>query len=279
MMARAILLTFLFALAPLDQAASWGASGHSIVAEIAQRRLHPQVLARIEDLLGGAVSLASIASWADDLAQRRPDTVNWHFVNIPYAATDYDPGRDCKPTPKGDCVINAIARSRAMLENRSAPKQQRAEALMLLIHFVGDVHQPLHAIDRNDEGGNKVAVTFFDAPMSLHAVWDIGLIEKRTYDWGQYVTMLESDWLPGKDIRALQHGTPVDWALEAHAAAVDVAYVLSADLKLGDAYYQRSLPTVDRQLALAAIRLAHLLNETFGHAGYSGERVLPRRPM
>jgi hypothetical protein len=110
-------------------------------------------------------------------------------------------------------------------------------------------------------------------------VWDIGLIEKRTYDWGQYVTMLETDWLPGKDIRALQHGTPVDWALEAHAAAVDVAYVLPEDLKLGDAYYQRSLPTVDRQLALAAIRLAHLLNETFGHAGYIGERVLQRRPM
>jgi len=135
------------------------------------------------------------------------------------------------------------------------------------------------AIDRDDEGGNKVAVTFFDAPMSLHAVWDIGLIEKRTYDWGQYVTILENNWLAGKDVRALQGGTPVDWALQAHAAAVDVAYVLPEDLKLGDAYYQRSLPTVDRQLALAGIRLARLLNEAFGHAGYAGERVLRREPL
>jgi hypothetical protein len=279
MTARAIVLAGLLALAPLNQALSWGNNGHSIIAEIAQRRLHPQVWIQIENLMGKQVSLASIASWADDLVQQRPDTINWHFVNIPYDATDYVSSRDCRPTPKGDCVINAIARARATLDDRSAPRQQRAEALMFLVHFVGDVHQPLHTIDRKDEGGNKLAVTFFDVPMPLHAVWDIGLVEKRTFDWGHYVTILEDTWLPGKDIRDLQRGTPADWALQAHAAAVDVAYVLPEDLKLGNAYYQRSLPTLDRQLALAGLRLARLLNEAFGHAGYSGTQPLARRPM
>jgi len=265
MTARAAILALLFALAPLNQAASWGASGHSIIAEIAQRRLHPQVLLRIKELLGGEVSLASIASWADDVVAERPETAAWHFVNIPFDATSYDPRRDCAESARGDCVVNAIARARATLIDRSASKRARVEALMFLVHFVGDAHQPMHAIDHNDAGGSKLAVTFFDRPMSLHAVWDAGIIEKRTYDWGEYVRDLERRWLAGKDIRALQRGEPADWVWEAHLAAVKVAYVLPQDLKLGEAYYRRSLPVVDRQLALAGIRLARLLNESFGH--------------
>jgi hypothetical protein len=264
---RAGLLTVLFAITPLSEAASWGASGHAIIAEIAQRRLHPQAVRKIRELLGGDVSLASVASWADELALLRPNTANWHFVNIPYDAVSYDPARDCKDTPRGDCVINAIARARSLLSDRMVSRRQRAEALMFLIHFVGDVHQPLHAADRHDAGGSQVGVTFFDRPMSLHAVWDFGIIEKRTFDWGEYVRYLDQCWLRGKDINALQRGSPVDWALEAHRAAVDVAYVLPEDLNLSLAYYQRSLPIVDRQLALAGIRLAHVLNEAFGYRG------------
>jgi hypothetical protein len=108
MTARAALLACLFALAPLNQALSWGPSGHSIIAEIAQHRLHPAVFARIEDLLGGHTSLASIATWADDVVKQRPETTRWHFVDIPYGATNYDPKRDCSPTPKGDCIINVL---------------------------------------------------------------------------------------------------------------------------------------------------------------------------
>jgi hypothetical protein len=271
--ARAVLLAGFFALAPLNQAWSWGPSGHSIIAEIAQHRLHPAVFAQIENLLGGQTSLASIATWADEMAKQRPETLRWHFVDIPYEATNYDPKRDCNPTPKGDCIINAIERFLATLKDQSQPKRKRAEALMFLVHFVGDLHQPLHVIERNgDAGGNRVAVTFFDAPMSLHMVWDIGIIDRRAHDWGEYVRILERDWLPNKDIRTLQSGNPVEWALAAHAAAVNITYVLPADLKLGDSYYQQSLPIVDRQLALAGIRLAHLLNATFGHPGYFAAR-------
>jgi hypothetical protein len=269
MMARAAVLACLLALAPLNQAFSWGSSGHSIIAEIAQHRLDPRVLAQIEQLLGRQVSIASIASWADDITQQRRDTVNWHFVNIPYDATTYDAAHDCQPNPKGDCVIKAIERSLATLKKPSAPKDQRAEALKFLVHFVGDVHQPLHTIDRNDAGGSKLAVVFFDTPMSLHMVWDVGIIDHRTYDWGEYVRILEHNWLPGKDTCALERGDPVAWALQAHAAAVNVAYVLPEDLKVGEAYYQQSLPTVDQQLALAGIRLARVLNEAFGHPRYN----------
>jgi hypothetical protein len=262
------LLTVFFAIAPLHQAASWGVSGHSIVAEIAQRRLAPDVLPKIRRLLGGEVSLASIASWADQVTLLRPHTINWHFVNIPYDATSYVAARDCKDTPKGDCVVNAIQRARATLADRSAPRQKKTEALMFLVHLVGDVHQPLHCADRDDAGGNKLAVTFFDTRMSLHAVWDYGMIDRHTLYWGEYVRQIEHDWFPGKDIRTLARGEPADWAWETHRAAVEVAYDLPEDLKLADAYYRRSLPVVSRQLALAGLRLARVLNEAFGRRGY-----------
>jgi hypothetical protein len=265
MQLRATLIVILFVLSPLQQAAAWGVSGHSIIAEIAQRRLAPRVQDKIHDLLGGEISLASIASWADSIVLLRPDTVGWHFVNIPFEANGYDPSRDCQDS-KGSCVINAITKFQAILVDRSAPKPMRAEALMFLVHFVGDVHQPLHCINRDDAGGSQLAVTFFDKPMSLHAVWDFGIIEKHTFDWGDYVRQIEHGWLPGKDITALQRGKPADWAWEAHTAAIDVAYVLPEDFKLGDAYYQRALPVVDQQLALAGLRLARVLNEALGRS-------------
>jgi hypothetical protein len=255
------LLAALLPSLPFHQALSWGTNGHSIIAEIAQHRLEPGPSQRVKELLGGDVSLASLASWADDIVQLRPNTLNWHFVNIPFAETGYDPQRDCSQSSIGDCVINAIQRARTALADASRPKPERREALMFLVHFVGDVHQPLHCADRNDAGGTRLMVIFFGVQSSLHLVWDVGLVERRTFDWGQYVTTLETDWLPGKDLTELQKGDPVDWALEAHKAAVDVAYALSDDLNLGDVYYQRSLPIVDRQLALAGIRLARLLNE------------------
>jgi hypothetical protein len=104
-------------------ACAWGTSGHSIVAEIAQRRLEPGVLRKIKELLGGEDSLASVASWADDIILVRPDTINWHFVNIPYKATVATMiRRDCRETSRGDCVVEAIRRLRLTLMDVSKPK-------------------------------------------------------------------------------------------------------------------------------------------------------------
>lgn len=260
---RAILFAALTALLPVQDAYAWGAAGHSIIAEIAQRRLRPEVLRKVKTLLGGEISLASIANWADSVALIRPNTRNWHFVNIPVAAAGYDPARDCRYSPGGDCIVKAIARFRAVLADAEAPRAQRAEALMFLVHLVGDIHQPLHCAERdNDAGASTLMVSFFGSRMSLHLVWDVGLIEKRTYDWGETVRYLDGEWLPSRDVGELSGGNPVDWAWQAHQAAVDVAYALPPDLELGEEYYRRSIPTVERQLALAGIRLARLLNET-----------------
>jgi hypothetical protein len=260
--------TFVFraalACAPLQQALAWGVEGHSIIAEIAQHRLSANTMRTIKMLLGGEVSLASISAWADDVVKLRPETMAWHFVNIPFDATDYDPQRDCRETPRGDCIINAIRRVEGTLADQSATRKTRTEALMFLVHFIGDVHQPLHVADRHDAGGNQLMVTLFGQPMSLHAVWDVGLIEKHTYDWGAYSRELESSWIAGKDVAALQRGDPVEWALEAHAIAVNVVYKLPEDLRLDEGYFDRSLPVVNQQLSLAGIRLARILNGLLG---------------
>jgi len=264
---RILLLASLLALALGQEAQAWGQEGHSIVAELAQRRLTPTARSKIMEILGGDVSMASVASWADNVRDGFPKSYNWHFVDIPLGGYNYDPNRDCKDTSRGDCIINAIERSKRILANEMVDRKERKEALKYLIHFVGDVHQPLHTV-LEYVGGNTFPVTFFVDPgrsrkekTNLHIVWDSGVIRSTVWDWGAYVERLEEKWLPGKDTMKLSGGTPVDWALDAHQIAINVAFKAEMDGDLGDEYLQSARPMVDQQLALAGLRLARLLNE------------------
>ncbi len=159
-------------------AIGWGLEGHAVVAEFATMRLTDAANAQVAALLEPGESLASVASWADDVRHKRSETAQWHFVDIPKSATQYDPARDCRPTPHGDCVVAAIERFKTVLANATAARPARAEALKFLVHFVGDIHQPLHCADNHDRGGNDITVAFFKASTNLHAVWDTGIITK-----------------------------------------------------------------------------------------------------
>jgi hypothetical protein len=266
----AILVAAMLCLLTHNRAHAWGQEGHSIVAELAERRLDLETLRKVKVLLGG-VSMASVANWADDYRASHPETAGWHFVDIPFDQIAYDPMRDCSPE-KGDCIIHAIARFRAGVGDCSRSLAERGDALKFLIHFVGDVHQPLHDETRfasdgtDDQGGNKVIVTFFDQPnMKLHALWDTGIIMHTVYNWGAYVTRLQTGWLNGRDVSSLDGGTPVDWAVDAHKF-VTIAYDIPANGTIGQTYYDKALPVVDRQLSLAAVRLARLLREALRNA-------------
>ena len=248
---------------------AWGQEGHSIIAEIADLNLSASAKARVTALLGQNASLASIASWADDIRDTRPETYNWHFVDIPLNADNYDPGRDCLDTSKGDCAINAIERSRKTLMDTAASATDKKEALMYLVHLIGDIHQPLHTIG-DFRGANDYPVKYFVDPLkktkqdtNLHAVWDSDLIRTTVWDWGAYVRRLQDNWLPGKDTKQLAAGTTVDWLLETHKAARDVAMTAPVNADLGQDYLTLVQPTVDRQLAVAGLRLARVLNEIF----------------
>jgi nuclease S1 len=120
-----LVLACLIQFALLTQAHAWGPEGHSIVAEIAQRRLSPEAAAKVQEILGENASLASIASWADDYRALHLDSAGWHFVNIPLAAQDYEEGRDCALTSQGDCVIHELTRSLRDLTDPALTAAQR----------------------------------------------------------------------------------------------------------------------------------------------------------
>lgn len=218
----------------------------------------PAARTRARALLGGR-TLADIATWADDVRKAHPETARWHFVDIPVEARSYRPSRDCVRRRTGDCAIAAIARERAVLADTAAPRARRAEALRFVVHLVADLHQPLHCADDHDHGGNDVAVTLLGEPTNLHAVWDSGLLAAAGR--GERATARRvTAWLAAHAAEPLAAGTAVDWALEAHRAAVAHAYAIPRSHRLGHAYVVANLPIVDRQLALAAARLAAVLN-------------------
>jgi nuclease S1 len=265
---RKLVIAWLIQFALISQAQAWGPEGHSIGAEIAQRRLSPEAVEKVREILGGNASLASIASWADDSRALHLDSAGWHFVDIPLAAQDYDEKRDCAPSPEGDCIIHELARSLRDLTDPGSSTAQRRDALKFVVHLVGDVNQPLHTAGEL-HGYNDLAVCYFSSPAkndcvatNLLTVWDVGLIRSIFWDWGGYIDYLETDWLPANNDAALDAGTPVDRALEAHKAARDVAVAdLAMNEHLGADYLAAVRPTLDRQLAVAGLRLARTLNE------------------
>jgi len=265
------------------QAFAWGPEGHSIVAEIAQRRLSPKAERMVKHLLGKGGSLSSIASWADNIRFFRPATANWHFVDIPLASTAYDPARDCKPdTKNGDCVIAELDRLRNDLRC-GKDDAEKAEALKFAVHFVGDIHQPLHTV-LEEGGGNGIAVDVFmrgikncsgkcepqHLASNFHKAWDEDLIHNIVWDWGAYVDRLEGGWLKSADAKTeaadrspIGHASFVKWAEETHKDAIVVWNKRPADNVLTDQYLTDVLPVIDNRLAIAGLRLAHFLNQAY----------------
>jgi hypothetical protein len=244
--------------------AAWGPEGHIVVAKVAAARLSTPAKAGVKQLLGRH-SLDSVANYADQIRPQRPETANWHFVDIPKDATDYEPARDCKETPSGDCIINELARAQATLKDSSQPKAKRAEALKFVVHFVGDLHQPLHCSDNHDRGGNEVKVSFLGKQSNLHRVWDSDIITDANLPPVEYAAQLDS-WLDAQDTAALEAGTTVDWALASHKLAHDDAYNIPSDGQIDSSYISANLPVIDQQLATAGLRLAMILNAIFAPA-------------
>ena len=267
------LASFALAFLAAFDAAAWGPDGHAIVAEVAQRRLTPAAVREVEALLGRGASLASVSMWADEVRDSRPETFNWHFVDIPLAETRYDAARDCPAPAKGECIVGALGRLRAQLGCSAKPAVRR-EALRYVVHLVADVHQPFHTV-QDDRGGNEVRVEVMLHPArcprcgarrgrdNLHALWDSTLIAATARSWGAYVARLEEGFLVSDEAREVRAGDPTRWAEEAHAAARDMRAALPPGGVVGDAYYAKALPVLDRQLARAGLRLAGWLNEAF----------------
>jgi hypothetical protein len=246
---------------------AWGEAGHRIVAMIAEKNIDPATVTQIKLILGNNVSLASVANFADDYRNPHPETYNFHFVDIPKNKDDYKATRDCKSTPKGDCVLAALPRYRDQLLSPATSAGARAIALKLIIHLVGDMHQPLHCADNHDFGGGGVTVWWFNDKTNLHKVWDTRIIGRAQLTDEEFVQGLIDGSTP-QDMNAMRDGTMLEWALESHQLAREFAYAVPANNHLSSDYYQRNWPVVDQQLLRAGMRLARVLDWIFApHTG------------
>jgi nuclease S1 len=251
---RSAICAFLLVVAVVSlpsPARAWGCEGHQVIALLAEKHLSPHALALVNQILtdspidvslnryckeGGVDALADSSTWADDFRTQHPETGPWHYIDIPLGTTQRDIEKFCEPLE--GCVTRAIADQLAILRSSEADPRKRADALRFLIHFVGDLHQPLHATTNNDQGGNCVPVAYFDAPPqlrnpqtetyapNLHGVWDVNILGRATT--GKTVDQVASDLDQSfqTEIARWQKGSAdIDaWAWESYQLAAKKVY-------------------------------------------------------
>ena len=272
-----------------SQALAWGDLGHEVTALIAYRHLSPTARAALDALLASdtdtltAVDFASRATWADKYRNAHRETAAWHFVDIEIDRPDLKDACFGFPTLQGgqlasqgpaqDCVVNKIDEFAAELKNPSTPAAERLLALKFLIHFMGDLHQPLHAADHHDRGGNCIGLSPPQgAQNNLHAYWDVNVVKALGQSAAQIAEQLDAR-LSAADITAWTRGTPQSWAMDTFEVGRHDAYALPSmptcqsggSVALPPAYMAQAEKDAAAQLLKAAVRLAAVLNDALGH--------------
>lgn len=269
-------------------ARAWGPEGHAIVALIAQREMAPATRAAVDRLLATdrstltAHDIASEADWADAYRDAGDDrdsrghhrTSGWHFVNLELHRPDLDwacwhhpklaPGQPASDGPARDCIVDKIDAFEAELASPVTPPAERLLALKFLLHLVGDIHQPLHAADNHDHGGNDVRVTGLGRRVErLHHAWDTTFVRDLGRDPGTVAAQLDRR-ITDAQRRRWRAGTPTDWAWESWRLARDDAYGRLPGgrgvQRLDTAYRDTADTVVAQQLSVAGVRLAWLLD-------------------
>jgi len=249
-------------------AQAWTAFGHRLVARLAQTQLAPSTQAELASVLAlePSADLVSIASWPDEIRDepRFRDTGPFHYVNIHDSGCRYVAAQDC---PQGACIVEALPRFAAILGDRNQSPQARLEALKFVVHLVGDVHQPLHAGNRDDRGGNQFQIQIDGRGSNLHAVWDYNILNSSGLRLKTYAARL------APQVASTSAG-PIDakaWA-EASCKVLDrVGAYPKRPGKLPEGYLQRMQPAVEAQIVLAAKRLAVVLDQAMAPASRAME--------
>ncbi|MFT9364556.1 MAG: S1/P1 nuclease [Gluconobacter sp.] len=280
-----------------SSAFAWGPYGHAIVADIAQERLTPQASKAAAALLEleNHKTLDQVASWPDTIGHvpkkkgGAPETLKWHYVDIDVSHPAYDQARDC---PDHACVVEKLPEEIRILADTHESPQDRLVALKWVVHLMGDIHQPLHAAERNkDMGGNAIHLTYFgnnaNGHMNLHSLWDEGVIDheadlhvgpfysidparaKQEADrLGALITPDEAQYWVQDLASGDVHDATVNWADESHSLARSVAYgALPANkgADVGKAYTELTWPIMQLRLEQAGVRLAAVLNSALSN--------------
>ncbi|MFK7954837.1 MAG: S1/P1 nuclease [Lysobacterales bacterium] len=234
---------------------AWGTTGHRVTGMIAEQHLSGYARARVQMILGGE-TLAQASTWADFMRSNpskfwQKTSAPWHYVTVPEGETYSDVGAP----PQGD-ALTAIKRFTAVLQDPDTSLDDQQLALRFLVHVIGDLHQPLHAGNGTDRGGNDFAVTYAGRRSNLHSVWDNGLIDKQKLSYTEWVQWLAPKITP-QNVVQWWNVDPEEWIKESTALR-DGLYPEERDL--GFRYDYQHIATVHTQLSKAGIRLAAYLN-------------------
>lgn len=240
-------------------AAAWSQKGHDVVAHIAERHLTPSTQAAVDSLLEGR-HLVYWANWLDN-ASHTPEyayTKTWHYRNV-------DEGQTLETAPEnpnGD-VIKGIRYAVRVLSDSSQTQANRLLALKILVHLVGDMHQPMHMGHLSDLGGNRTKVKYFGRDTNLHSVWDGSLVESaHKWSYTEWADQIDLPMKPEQQVLLLS-GNVADWARRGVENAAEVYRATPDGTSLSYNDVARWTPMIEESLLLGGHRLAHILNSIF----------------
>jgi hypothetical protein len=257
----AALICFLIALTAAP-AWSWGPLGHRIIARIAEREAGSKARSRLSFYLGRDAAIQDAALWAGDVEVERPETARWHFIQIPPNAMELDLERQC---PDGQCITVKLREFEGIARLGIRDRAEIEEAVKLLLHLAGDLHQPLHAGYAEDQGGKSIPVVLDGRQMSLYDAWDSALLERLGSDDGGIAERLAQNTTSEQKQR-WREGNVRDWTWETHLLAARMAYgaLPSGSPKaLGDEYLIQATEVIETQLMKAGVRLAKILDQVW----------------
>lgn len=281
---KKIVLTTTLILCSIQILFAWGQNGHRIVAQICYDNLNTESKKEIDKILGDDY-LAQVATWPDFIRSESnwDFTKPWHFITIDPGKTVQQVIDAAKEKPSIDNVVEAIELMKAILkddktatstfqklmdDNKVTPLNGsiKATALAFLVHFIGDIHQPMHVGKNNDFGGNKISVLFFDEKSNLHSVWDSGIIDQEQLSFNQFALFVDKHQAPNRE--KWQKSNIVEWATESVNQRESIYNTLydntdKYDTGLPSMSYQYQhdfLPIVEQRLAAAGYRAAKVIN-------------------
>jgi len=253
-----LLIPFLFFMkSSSDEAVFWGKNGHRATGQIAEKHLTKKAKRNIDKILKGQ-SLAFVSTYADEIKSDKKFNkyYSWHYINMDLEQT-YE---QAKKNPKGD-LVTGINTCIDVLKDKNSSDAEKNFHLKMLVHFVGDLHQPMHIGRKEDKGGNSIQVEWFGRGTNLHSVWDSKMID----DWEMsYLELADNaDDLSKRQIEAIEKGTLVDWVNEVHSVTNEVYNSVKKGENLRYRYSYNHFGTVRTQLQKGGIRLAKVLNDIF----------------
>jgi hypothetical protein len=253
-----ILIGFLNTSTSTEIAPAWGPTGHRATGKIAEKHLTKKAKKRIDKLLNGE-SLAFVSTYGDEIKSERKYNkyYSWHYVNMPFDKT-YE---QSEKNPNGD-IITGIDKCIEVLKSDTSSTEDKQFFLKMLVHFIGDLHQPLHIGRAEDKGGNDIQVRWFNKGTNLHRVWDEDMISEWKMSYVELANTSEK--LSKAQINAIQNGSVLDWMRDTRKLTKSTYESVEVGEKLRYRYSYDHFPTVRKQIQKGGLRLAKLLNDIFG---------------